>query len=725
KNPQKVWSITRRNSLLVFSRLTSCCNRGIVWSVRNRKCSTQNHSNTNHSIRMISCKEIFKYCCEQKIRQQQCDRGIFAAQFLLQTSKLSCERQFLYDRNNPLIESYRCCSNCLQGITIASKYQSKLKCEEYREKIQSNFLNQNYLPNTFDECCLDLIENNDNNDSQQSLRKNFSNRISRDSKIESNDDSFEIDTEQFMKVYLRLRCDNTIGSYRCVRILDCGTGYLVNADTNECEDIDECLANTHFCSEDFRCRNTKGSFKCERFRCQNGLKLIDGICRNVTCSQLDYVFNFTSLTCQPRPNPCDNDPCPIDQQCSLDENDRNRFVCQKFCEQGYQFNRTSKKCEDIDECDTGLARCSSDKICQNFNGYYRCVCREGFHLNDRYQCVDIDECLSIDIMNECWQQNKICHNTIGSYSCRCDRGYYWNESTKQCSDIDECKAEWNRCEHDCINIVGSYRCQCRSGFRLKVNQHNCTDINECDIEPRKCFGLCQNTIGSFECRCPDIGFKMSTSNRCEDIDECLDNDACPLGTHCINLYGSYQCVNFVCPWMYSFNRTDLVLQCRWPENNSERPYNRYHTIDQIYMNIFPNQTRHITKLSRNYFQLYAIRFDSNFRFYHHQMRPRFEFRFKSAEWQTISPHRLADFDPDTIEIEARFNRTSEAIKLASLNDFELRTNLGQNEAIIVIVRPLFGPQKIQLEFYAEGYRSAKFQNHFIQINLFINEFDQF
>lgn len=428
KNPQKVWSITRRNSLLVFSRLTSCCNRGIVWSVRNRKCSTQNHSNTNHSIRMISCKEIFKYCCEQKIRQQQCDRGIFAAQFLLRTSKLSCDRQFLYDRNNPLIESYRCCSNCLQGITIASKYQSKLKCEEYREKIQSNFLNQNYLPNTFDECCLDLIENNDNDDSQQSLRKNFSNRISRDSKIESNDDSFEIDTEQFMKVYLSvanihrtrngkifrtknrstssiesdgynadidddnddsdgddyddgvdvrneiekhcqigfkwnaeseqcqdineclleqydcdegLRCDNTIGSYRCVRILDCGTGYLVNADTNECEDIDECLANTHFCSEDFRCRNTKGSFKCERFRCQNGLKLIDGICRNVTCSQLDYVFNFTSLTCQPRPNPCDNDPCPIDQQCSLDENDRNRFVCQKFCEQGYQFNRTS------------------------------------------------------------------------------------------------------------------------------------------------------------------------------------------------------------------------------------------------------------------------------------------------------------------------------------------------------------------------------------------------
>lgn len=36
------------------------------------------------------------------------------------------------------------------------------------------------------------------------------------------------------------RCDNTIGSYTCVRFTTCGTGYTLNYDTGECEDDDEC-----------------------------------------------------------------------------------------------------------------------------------------------------------------------------------------------------------------------------------------------------------------------------------------------------------------------------------------------------------------------------------------------------------------------------------------------------------------------------------------------------
>jgi hypothetical protein len=31
------------------------------------------------------------------------------------------------------------------------------------------------------------------------------------------------------------RCDNTIGSYHCIRFTSCGTGYTLNAQTGQCE----------------------------------------------------------------------------------------------------------------------------------------------------------------------------------------------------------------------------------------------------------------------------------------------------------------------------------------------------------------------------------------------------------------------------------------------------------------------------------------------------------
>ena len=36
------------------------------------------------------------------------------------------------------------------------------------------------------------------------------------------------------------RCDNTIGSYACVRVATCGTGYTLNHNTGMCVDDDEC-----------------------------------------------------------------------------------------------------------------------------------------------------------------------------------------------------------------------------------------------------------------------------------------------------------------------------------------------------------------------------------------------------------------------------------------------------------------------------------------------------
>ena len=43
--------------------------------------------------------------------------------------------------------------------------------------------------------------------------------------------------------FLYYRCDNTIGSYACVRVATCGTGYTLNHNTGMCVDDDECRYN--------------------------------------------------------------------------------------------------------------------------------------------------------------------------------------------------------------------------------------------------------------------------------------------------------------------------------------------------------------------------------------------------------------------------------------------------------------------------------------------------
>lgn len=62
------------------------------------------------------------------------------------------------------------------------------------------------------------------------------------------------------------RCDNTIGSYNCIRLQGCGTGYTLNAQTGQCEDDDECVLKTHNCVAPYECKNTIGSFRCHKVR---------------------------------------------------------------------------------------------------------------------------------------------------------------------------------------------------------------------------------------------------------------------------------------------------------------------------------------------------------------------------------------------------------------------------------------------------------------------------
>lgn len=48
-----------------------------------------------------------------------------------------------------------------------------------------------------------------------------------------------------------------------------------------------------------------------------------------------------------------------------------------------------QRCEDIDECREGIARCSSNSQCVNTEGSYECTCSRGYSRNETYGCLQV------------------------------------------------------------------------------------------------------------------------------------------------------------------------------------------------------------------------------------------------------------------------------------------------------------------------------------------------
>ncbi|RZF31987.1 hypothetical protein LSTR_LSTR015962 [Laodelphax striatellus] len=285
------------------------------------------------------------------------------------------------------------------------------------------------------------------------------------------------------------RCDNTIGSFQCVRYVNCGTGYTLNAQTGQCEDDDECTLNTHNCNyigEGFVCRNTLGSFRCEK---------------------VDKANSHSHAICPTGDSKC----FPS-----------NGGVLSAICAPGYEAAKgVPHTCVDIDECARGIARCGAGQKCINRPGGYMCStlrCESGFRVNDdRTRCIDIDECS---------EQPRICDhkcsNYYGSYRCSCNPGFSLQSDNRTCIDLNECELFKDRrlCSGYCRNEPGSYSCQCPNGYNLASDGASCQDIDECKDGPG-CTNqdeLCMNMRGSYRCNlitCP-AGYTKDkqNTNRC-------------------------------------------------------------------------------------------------------------------------------------------------------------------------------------------------------------------
>lgn len=57
-------------------------------------------------------------------------------------------------------------------------------------------------------------------------------------------------------------------------------------------------------------------------------------------------------------------------------------------------------------------------------------------------------------------------------TCLCKQGFKFNETNKQCEDINECLI-YGICSQGCSNTEGSYKCFCAPQFRLLEDNRTC------------------------------------------------------------------------------------------------------------------------------------------------------------------------------------------------------------------------------------------------------------
>ncbi|KAI6206683.1 Fibulin-1 [Aphelenchoides besseyi] len=363
------------------------------------------------------------------------------------------------------------------------------------------------------------------------------------------------------------RCLNTPGSYKCIRTLSCGTGYALDSETEQCVDVDECNLGAHDCGLLYHCRNTQGSYRCDPKQCAaNEVMDENGECTSVACPA-GYLARDGRCEGWLSRNKgvdvfLDVDECQTPHKCGNYEeciNTPGSYRCQQkgnLCAPGYQMDKESGFCLDIDECQSNLHTCGQLQ-CINLPGTFKCRCGAGYEFNETTKiCEDVNEC--VKFRGHICSHHATCENTIGSFVCHCMNGYRLGSDGRHCDDIDECSTGEAKCQQRCINTPGSYQCVCERGYQLGANELTCEDIDECATWARSgnqlCMGDCENTPGSFKCTCPTGYLLLEDNVTCKDIDECSEI-GCPYATDlCVNTLGSFRCQQIDCPKNYVIDR---------------------------------------------------------------------------------------------------------------------------------------------------------------------------
>nr|XP_050857702.1 protein kinase C-binding protein NELL1-like isoform X4 [Vespula vulgaris] len=271
----------------------------------------------------------------------------------------------------------------------------------------------------------------------------------------------------------------------------------------------------------------------------HGVKVSPKQC--VECDCYDGSFTCQRFDTETR---CPPLPCPPSEQISVAEE------CCKYC-------------PDVDECKQQGGseghHCNANTRCVNVIGSYTCECLPGYHRVDKFNCAELDECVT---GHHTCDEHATCVNTAGSYYCVCKDGYAGDGHT--CKPI---------CNQTCQNggeCVAPGRCSCRRGY---IGNSCELDLDECASDLHRCHrsSSCFNMPGWYYCRCKP-GYRSALHDstqgtQCLDIDECNDHTierrhTCHPSAKCVNTEGGYACA---CPREDNNTEEECRLSC-WFED---------------------------------------------------------------------------------------------------------------------------------------------------------------
>ncbi|XP_058515962.1 fibrillin-2-like, partial [Ochotona princeps] len=154
-------------------------------------------------------------------------------------------------------------------------------------------------------------------------------------------------------------------------------------------------------------------------------------------------------------------------------------------------------CVDINECLDNRGGCLDYSDCINNDGAPpTCRCWKGYGGNDGKPgraCQDINEC---DDPDSC-SSDSVCVNTPGSFRCDCKPGFAKNEGGK-CERISFCVAHGNDCDPvfaDCREVPGTFGYTCKEGFEGNGRKGNCKPLPGNESRACELLGL---QCGSYE-----------------------------------------------------------------------------------------------------------------------------------------------------------------------------------------------------------------------------------
>ncbi|XP_018116135.1 fibulin-7 [Xenopus laevis] len=144
------------------------------------------------------------------------------------------------------------------------------------------------------------------------------------------------------------------------------------------------------------------------------------------------------------------------------------------------------------------------------------------------------------------------YRLVGSETRTCQKNQTWSGEPALCTELASLSNASSLQPAKCSSFQGTQHCTCDPGYLIQPGAL-CQDVDECSMfhrnaEAKICVHECINTAGSYLCVCPEGYVLDPHHNTCQDIDECsLEQNPCPGGSLCVNLYGGFVCVQPECP----------------------------------------------------------------------------------------------------------------------------------------------------------------------------------